>query len=369
MFKHLYYRFRFGSYLKNAHGIKKFGERSMGELIRRVTKKSAFYREMNENLMVERANLQLRSDELQEQPMLGAGEFFSVQRRLRADIAVVAVFVVTAVFLNLFAVATLAEGESLLFNIFRWVAAVLLALVLTGGGLVVTERLIDSVMSFRQNPKQAYEISPIGLTFLWGSLLAGIEVAILGVADVQARALVENGGTDALYYGYLVLAMILPVVAGALQWDAMRFLDAYKTTQALREIESRLAQIDSILRQNDEYESNFYKLKSISYWDWVNEFKTYKDNLNEKRGVTESLKGHFARSYDAFQQEASKRYDSDIRDLTSKSPRKLRPEQLNRHEASQGDGTTASMPAASLGDQSSPSVNGADAYFEPKPIR
>ena len=32
-------------YLRNEHGIKKFAEKSLGELILRVTKKSAFYRE------------------------------------------------------------------------------------------------------------------------------------------------------------------------------------------------------------------------------------------------------------------------------------------------------------------------------------
>ena len=153
MLKYLYYRLRFGSYLNNEHGIKKFAERSMGELIRKVTKKSAFYREMNENLMVEKANLRLRSDELQEQPMLSAGEFFSMRRRLRANLAIIISFVVAAVFLNLLSVAAIIEGDTALVGVLRWFAATILAFVLTGGGLVVTERLIESIISDQRDTR------------------------------------------------------------------------------------------------------------------------------------------------------------------------------------------------------------------------
>ncbi len=380
MFNYLYYKLRFGSYLKNDHGIKKFAERSMGELIRKVTKKSAFYREMNENLMVEKANLRMRSDELQAEPMLDAGEFFSMRRRLWANAAVVAAFVVAAIFLNLLSIAALVQGGSVLVGTLRWFAAAVLALVLIGGGLVVTERLIESFISPRRDGagREGPEISGTGVTFLWGLLLVGIELAIVGLADVQARLFVAGGGGALLYYGYIVLSMILPVVAGAVRWDAMRYIDVYKTTQANREMEGRLAQIESILRQNGEYESNFYKLNSISYWDSVNEFKTYKDNLNERSGVTERLKGHFAQSYDAFQAEAGKRYESDIRDITSKSMRKLETAEgpvgskLGQDQRTGGNGRPAlatPVPASAHSGDSDRDVRAADTYFEPKPIR
>lgn len=58
-------------------------------------------------------------------------------------------------------------------------------------------------------------------------------------------------------------------------------------------------------------------------WDLLNEFRTYKDLYNERHGMVEQLGGHFAQSYDAFQREAYKRYESDLRDLMSPSMRRM----------------------------------------------
>ena len=324
MFRYLYYRTRFGSYLRNEHGIKKFAEMSMGQLLRKVTKKSAFYREMDENLMVEKANLRLREDELSQKASLNPGAFFSVRRRLWAENALVIFILISAVFLNFIAVTAFVGGEGIGFSVLRWVLAATLAVVLTGGGLVITERLIEALMDERHSRAEEVPVVGRSIAWLWGSLLAGILVAILGIAQVRATTVAAEEGSGLLYFGFIVGSMILPLLAGALRWDALRFVDVYKTTQTLREIEGRLAQIDSILRQNEEYESNFYKIKSISYWDRLNEFKTYKDNYNERKGITENLRDHFSQTYDLFQSEATKRYEADVRDVTAPSMRKLK---------------------------------------------
>ncbi len=379
MLRQLYYRFRHGPYLKNAHGIKKFAERAMGQLIRKVTKKSAFYREQNENLLVEKANLRLRADELQERPMLDAGEFFSMRRRLRANTFIVVAFVLAALFLNMLSVAPLIQGDAALPGVLRWIAAGTLAAVLTGGGLIVAERLIETLYPGERTARVQTPSLAVGA--LWGLLLVGLELAILGLADIQASRLAGGQDSFVLYVGFVALAMLLPVIAGAVRWDAMRYLDVYKTTQSLRDIESRLAQIDSILRQNEEYESNFYKVKSITYWDRLNEFKTIKDNYNERYEMTEALGGHFAQAYDAFQKEAGKRYGSDIRDVRATSIRKLdRPSEARpagNKLGQMGKSTSTLRPAASAvtnGNGHSSNGNGrrekdAGTYQELQPVR
>ncbi len=323
MFRYLSYRTRFGSYLRNDHGVKKFAEMSMGQLLRKVTKKSAFYREMDENLMVEKANLRIREDELLEKPSLNPGAFFSIRRRLWAENALVIFILISAVFLNFIAVTAFVGGEGVGFAVLRWALAGTLAVVLTGGGLVITERLIEAIGDERNSRVEDVPVAGRSVAWLWGILLVGIMVAILGMAQVRATQLAANEGSALLYFGFIIGTLMLPLLAGALRWDTLRYIDVYKTTQTLREIEGRLAQIDSILRQNEEYESNFYKIKSISYWDRLNEFKTFKDNYNEKKGISENLRDHFSQTYDLFQSEASKRYQSDVRDVTAPSMRKL----------------------------------------------
>ena len=322
MFKRLLLRFRYGNYLRNEHGIKKFAEMSMGQLIRKATKKSAFYREMNENLLVEKANLRMRRDELYEKPTLESSHFFSVRRELWANTFMVVFIIAAAIFLNVVAAQTFIDEATILGATLSWIASVLLAIVLTGSGVLIAERLINVLMK-RRNDDEHRVRSRMVLVTLWGSLLAGIEIAILGIAEVQASNITAQGGSALLFVGYMLASALLPVIAGAFRWHSMRHIDRYKTTRVVRQIESRLAQIESVLRQNDEYESNFYKIKSIEYWDQVNEFKTLKDNVNQKRGVVEQLGGHFAQNYDQFQAEANKRYTQDIRDITTKSLRKL----------------------------------------------
>jgi len=377
MFGSLSRRFRYGSYLKNAHGIKKFAERMMGEFTRKVTKESANYREMNENLLVEKSNLRLRQNELEKNKMLDSSEFFSMRRRLRANTLIVAIFVIASIFMNVISVTAIIEGDTALYSFMRWFGAIALALVLTGGGLIVTERLIESIFPQRTETTDARVRSPgLPMTILWGVLLVGILIAIYGFSGVRAAQFANGQGSGALYLGFVVLALLLPILAGAVRYDALRYIDVYKTTQSLREIESRLAQIDSILRQNGEHESNFYKVNSIKYWDRINDFKAQKDNYNEESGLVESLQGHFARSYDAFQNEAAKRYEADIRDVTSRSMRHFdspRSEATGRKIGQQGGGGDLVMPAdAPEGDgahtgevQETSSEN----YLDPQPVR
>lgn len=373
MFRRLYFKLRYGSYLRSDHGVKKFAEMAMGQLIRRVTKKSAAYREMNENLLVEKANLRLRADELFEQPMLMAGEFFTVRRRLWANSFIVMAVLAASIFIVFVSVSGFLDADAEIHGTVQWLVSAVLAVVLTGGGMVVTERLIESLIPTRDSDRHSEDVGQ-AVAILWGVLLVGIELAILGITEVRADQLATAQGSGTLYFGFIALSMMLPIVAGVIRWDAMRFIDAYKTTRAHRDIDSRLAQIDSILRQNEEYESNFYKIKSIEYWDTLNEFRTYKDLYNAKYDMVEPLGGHFAQNYDAFQREAYKRYESDLRDLTSSSMRRL---DVTERPA----GRKIGQISARLQSPSRPPSNGnkerdldtgfadGDIYLSPKPIR
>lgn len=367
MIRRLYFSSLYGSYLQSEHGVKKFAEMCMGQLIRKVTKKSAFYREMNENLLVEKANLRMRQDELSEQALLNPGKFFSVRRRTWANTLILIGVILGAFFMYQMSVMAFVGPETGLSSFMRWFVSAILALVLAGGGLVVTERLIESfIPSGPEEEDIAVRRKAVGV--LWAFLLIGIELSIVGITSVRAGGLAEATESGALYYGFMALAVLLPIIAGTVRWDAMLYIDSFKTTRAHRQIDSRLAQIDSILRQNEEYESNFYKMKSISYWDLLNEFKTYKDVYNEKHDVVENLSGHFSQTYDTFQGEANKRYQSDIRDITSKSMRKL--ETGDRQPVGSKLGQSPGR-LRTISDAGGHERNGGEGefYLSPKPVR
>lgn len=379
MISRLVFRLRYGQYLRSAHGVKQFAEMCIGQLVRKVTKKSAFYREMNENLMVEKANLRMRTEELYEQPLMQAGRYFSVRRRLLANGFIITAAVAASIFLIYLSISSYVSTQTAATGFLTWAVAALLAVVLAGGGLIVAERLIETLIP-RRDDASRQEQAGLPTLLLWGFLLVGIELTLFGVVEVWADRLALTQESDVLYYGFVALTMLLPIVAGAVRWDAMGHIEAYKTTRAHRDIESRIAQVDSILRQNEEYESNFYKMKSISYWDLLNEFKAVKDMYNERHGMVENLGSHFSQSYDTFQREAYKRYETDIRDLKSTSMRKLKDagqkggerkgfkiSRLSATPAETFDKNGDRPPAEASDDQSH--VKDSELYLSPKPIR
>lgn len=380
MFDALSIRFRHGAYLRNEHGTRRFGERALVELVRRVTRKTKFYREQSETHLVEKATLRFNLAEMAKQPRLEAGAFFSVRRRLWAETVVLLITLLAGVLLAFFSTATFAQrlnfGEA-----WPWIIAGVFALVLVGGGLVVTERFIEARMNrprvHDDNPDMSSEEAshnvPRGSSWLWGLLLLGVLVAIGGLAEVQARELRELTGSWGVYAGFMALTLLMPLVAGAVRWDAMRFMDVYKTTITYRAFETRLAQVDSILRQNEETESNTYQEWLEEAWEEVNRFRTVKENYNRRKGIEDPLSGHFVSSRDLFVQEAARRYENDLRALTARSLRRVEAAATSATAEPRAAGTklgqaerVAPLPPPPPGTEPLPA---ATPYMEPKAVR
>src|SRR5690554_5839053 len=200
MLNYLKFQTLYGSYLRSEHGIKKFAEMAMGQLIRKVTKKSAFYREMNENLLVEKANLRLRAEELFEQPMLTAGEFFSVRRRLWANGFIITAAIAASIFLIFISVSAFLGEDAAVSGFLQWSIAAVLACVMTGGGLIVSERLIETLLPQRRADAEELGEYVRPIAILWIVLLVGIELALLGITEVRAEDLGTRQASGALYF-------------------------------------------------------------------------------------------------------------------------------------------------------------------------
>ncbi len=322
-------RFRSGPYLRNEQGTQKYAEMALGQLVRTVAKKSRFYREQSENLLVEKANLRQRQQEMADQPILEPGAYFKLRPRLFLHQIVIAMTLIGSmaiVFLSLSAFLAAATPQ---LGMWRWILSAIFAAILGGGGLVVTERLVESLMPQPHGEEgddravDAVEGNPRGAAMLWLVLLGALLLVLLGLAEVRAAQLQEATGSRLLYLAFLVGSLVLPLLGGAMRWDSMRYISLYKTTQMHREVDARLSQIDSVIRQTEEFESNFYKVRLLTTWDELNAFRTVKENYNARKGISEPLTGHFASAFDLFQAEAARRYESDLRDLTAKSLRRL----------------------------------------------
>ena len=361
MFETLAARTQQGPYLRNDQGIRRFAEHALSDHVRRVRAKSRRDREVTESQLVEKANRRRYLADLEGQPRLEAGAFFSVRRRLWTETAVSVACLGASLILAFVAVDGLLRQTSAVPGVLQWVVAGVFALVLTGGGLVVTERLVEAIFGAPARPDADVDVSsaeaagsaPRGVGVLWGLLIVAIELAIFGLAEPQAAAFARTTGSWALYAGFLALALLLPVVAGAVRWDGMRFVDAYKTTLAYQEQDRALAQIDSALRQSEEFENNFYAVELTKTWNAITAFRTVKENRDARKGLQENLAGHFAQSFDLFRAEAARRYDAELHDGGAPALRRL---------DAPGEPAAAGHKLGQAADEDTP-------YLAPQPVR
>ncbi|MFI5251134.1 MAG: hypothetical protein ACHQQQ_01775 [Bacteroidota bacterium] len=320
MFRYLYFFIRFRQYFKNDKGLSEFADRCLNWLIEKSAIKAGIYIEKNEELKDEKKNLILRSEDINKKAMLENDDFFTVRKKYRTQTFIIGVIIIAEMFLNYISTLIFINGEDLIFTFIRWG----IAIVLTGGGIIVSEKLIESVLPITKKEKKDIPNRSTPVIILWSILLIGVEIAIMGVSETRATD-IEGGHTGGvLYYGFIILSMVLPLIAGAARWDIMHYLDAYKNTLLHRKIQERLHKIETILRRNEEHKLQYFKIQSVVFWDIFSEFKTFKENYDKKKGLkTEDLSSHFACNNDTFQLEADKRYEKDPRTHSASHIQKL----------------------------------------------
>lgn len=323
MLRHLYFRTFYPSYLDSRHGIKAFAEHGLSRFICKVADRVAVSRELSESLLAEKANLQMVEGALTRQHVLDDGTFATVRRRLWTNTVLIAAILVSAVLVEYMALTAYLTLAPTSYNLGSWLIAVVLAVVLPGSGIVVTARLlealhgIDALAPAAGSRRQA--------VWVWALVLAGLELAGAGVVAVRARLLAAEADDGLLGAAFVVYALLIPVLGGVLRWDVLRLIGAYKRTQARRLIETRLAQIDSLLRQHADYERSFFRKQCLQAWREVTAFMLVKARCDAERGTREDVSRHFARSFEAFQAEAVRRYEADLYGVVVPSFRRLQP--------------------------------------------
>ena len=143
---------------------------------------------------------------------------------------------------------------------------------------------------------------------VWSVLFVGVEIAIAGVSEARARD-IEGGHTGGLlYYGFIILSMTLPLIAGGISWDLMHVYDAYKYTRKFNVAQTTWDTVDRQIKIVMQRLEDYYNVRLNQTWNKFNDFRSFKENYNLQRGMNESLDGHFAAEFVTFKKEADRRY-------------------------------------------------------------
>jgi hypothetical protein len=304
MFNGIFYRSAYQSDLKNPNGLKRFAERCLSTLLDNVKKKSTALRqgiqERERKLNAARTYLTgvRRTD------LLSENDFFSARRKVRIGTFLVSSIMVTEGLLNYFSTLVFISGEDIGIALLRW----LIAIVLTLGAIASAERFIEAILPIKKHGEPIAKPRSILMVVLWSVLFLGVEIAIAGVSEARARD-IEGGHTGGLlYYGFIVLSMTLPLIAGGISWDLLHLYDSYKYTRKfnimMRTHDSTERQITIIMQRLEDY----YNMRLNEAWHQFNDFRSFKENYNLRRGTGENVENHWAGEFGTFKQEADRRY-------------------------------------------------------------
>lgn len=321
MFKGLYYHASFKTDLQNTNGLKRYAERCLGELIGRVKNKSMSLRqeiqEMGRKLNATRGYLStvIPAD------LLSDNDFFSARRKVRIGTFMIAGIFLTEGLLNYFSTLVFLTGEDLGITLLRW----LIAIVLTIGAIASAERFMEAILPIRKHNHADPGPRSVLMVVLWSVLLAGVEVAIMGVSEARARDIEGGHAGGLLYFGFIVLSMTLPLIAGGISWDMLHVYDSYKYTRKYNVAQRAWDTLDQRIKMVMQRLEDFYNVHLNSVWNRFNDFRSYKENHNLRRGTAEDVETHFCRDFGSFKEEADRRYGAILGTLEVPAKGEARP--------------------------------------------
>jgi hypothetical protein len=304
MFSGTYYRSAFPTDLRNPNGLTRFAERCLSTLLDKVKKKSTSLRqgiqEMERKLNATRSYL----GGVKKNDLLSDNDFFSARRKVRIGTFLVTGILLTEGLLNYFSTLVFISGEDLGIALLRW----LIAIVLTLGAIATAERFMEAILPIRKHNESESKPRSILMVVLWSLLFVGVEIAIAGVSEARARD-IEGGHTGGLlYFGFIILSMTLPLIAGGISWDLLHVYDSYKYTRkynlAKRTSDTVERQIKIVIQRLEDY----YNVRLNQAWHRFNDFRSYKENFNLRRGMNEGVNGQFYAEFASFKKEADRRY-------------------------------------------------------------
>lgn len=304
MFRNLYYRLFCQSDLNNTNGLKRFGERCINSLLGRAKQRSASARKNTLKLRVAQAGTEEYLKSVQVDRLLEDDEFFGIRKKVLMGTWFIGGIFVTECLLAYYSTLVLIAGTDIDTTLLRW----LLALALTLGAISTSEKLLEALLPQRFHNEDTVPARSLPVILLWSVLLILVMLGVVAVAEARVRD-IEGGHTGSIvYFGFIALSMVLPLIAGTIAWEISRFYDAYKQTRKYRRARLRLEKLTQRIERNIQREEDAYTVMLTSYWDRYNDFRSYKENYDLRKGVAAGPGEKFCPDFEEFKRIASLRY-------------------------------------------------------------
>lgn len=321
------YKLRFKQFFLNNDGIKSFGNRCINKYVSKAAVEKANLTTTYVTVLKEERNKRQQEFlECENADRMDDGSFVLRRKKAKRMKLVVYVTILFEIFLNYISTLIFIQGEGLLFIAVRWGLSIILAL----AAMLVTDGLLtrllpeDSVRvkgagsgkeddeTYRRNTSIKRTIGLILLPIL----LVAVEIAIAGVA--RARALDIEGGQAGgmLYYGFILLSMALPVIAGYFKWDSEHHGKLYQNTVNYYKAQKLLHVLNLIIAANMKDVKAVVETSVRKAWQVFSKFKLYKENYNKNKEIIENIaSNHYTYSAENFREEALSHFGAEVKDI------------------------------------------------------
>ncbi len=339
--QHLLYRLLYRQFFINTEGIKYFADRCTNKYIGTIAVKlTNILTTYIKVLKQEREKRRQQFAECEELDRMDDGSFAIRRRKSRRMKLVVYITLLFEIFLNYISTLIFIQGDGLLYILVRWGLSIILALaamLVTDG--ILTKLLPEESVRVKGNSsnheddesyiKNARTKRYIGLAIL-PILLIAVEVAIVGVSRERAIDIEGGRSGNVLFYGFILLSMALPVIAGYFKWDSEQHGKLFQNTLNYYRAEKLLHILDLIVLANMKDVKEVVDNSIRKAWEKFNRFKLYKENFNTRKNIPrEDLSGHYVNDLETFKENALNHFGTEVRDILDE----LEPVSKNTPEA------------------------------------
>lgn len=314
-YRHIHFRPEF----EKDNRIDDFAEYYMSSNLRKIKAKGDRIRESVRATRSARAQWSDEREKLLKEPQLvGDADYHSIASKYKRLLALLVLIAVGESGLNMFTATIAMPPAGILAGTLGDVLRMVLAVIVTVGGIVAAEQFLYEVLPSRkygegEKAKQHHRKNTSWATMvLWGAVLFGVEAVIYffgwaRVSDIEAGHV--NGDIAKALIG---VSMVVPIIGGGIAWELRNIHDAYKNRVKLDRLSRRINQADTTIERLCESENGCLQGETIAYWDTYSRIKSFKEYFNSKRNVETAPLAQdrsYAANYSSFYVEAVQRYN------------------------------------------------------------
>ncbi|MCB0533911.1 MAG: hypothetical protein KDD14_17040 [Saprospiraceae bacterium] len=303
--RYLFFIIWYHQWFKNHDGIKAFAQQCMNWLLRSTFQLAAKLKKQNKQLAEKIKELTAELNDRLLHPTINADEFSAIQGKIFSYNFIIFICITGEAFFNFFASRALFNFKGYL----AITAQTIFSVLITWIAIALFENLFLHLLYERPYKGEYKEKRHWGKLISLSIMAIGYEAFTYYICKVRGVQIEGGEGNGIIATAMMIAGMLIPIIAGYYAYEKRRYISPYKNTRRIERLNKRIAAKTNDIKANEQDMETHFKKECQDRWAYLQEFKTYKENWNQKHSISqEHLSEHFCSTEDGFIKEAIQRY-------------------------------------------------------------